>query len=148
MTDLTLRNAVESDADQIFALAREFALTFQPERAAFDEALPHLLESRDARLLVAIVDGRIRGYLLGFTHITLFANGRIALVEEAMIESGYRRHGIGRRLLEEFESWARTQNAAYVGLSTRRAAEFYDALGYEISATYYRKLLKRPPETP
>jgi GNAT superfamily N-acetyltransferase len=142
MTDLKLRKAVQSDADQIFALAREFALTFQPERAAFDEAFPRLLGSPDALLLVGVQDDRIRGYLLGFAHLTLFANGRIAVVEEAMIDSGFRRHGLGRRLLEEFEAWARSCDAAYVGLATRRAAEFYDALGYEISATYYRKLLK------
>ncbi|MEN3533981.1 GNAT family N-acetyltransferase [Microbispora sp. ZYX-F-249] len=140
--DLQLRRAEKSDADEIFALAREFALTFRPERAPFDAALPQLLENEDAFLIVATVDGTVRGYLLGFTHLTLFANGRVAWVEEAMIESSYRRHGIGRRLLEEFETWARSRQAGYVALATRRAAEFYGALGYEISATYYRKMLR------
>jgi GNAT superfamily N-acetyltransferase len=139
--DLQLRKAEKSDADQIFALAREFALTFRPERASFDAAFPELMEKEDALLLVATVEGTVRGYLLGFTQLTLFANGPVAWVEEAMIESGYRRHGIGRRLLEEFETWARSRDAGYVALATRRAAEFYGALGYEVSATYYRKML-------
>ncbi|GAA4584554.1 GNAT family N-acetyltransferase [Planotetraspora phitsanulokensis] len=139
--DLKLRQAEKTDADQIFALAREFALTFRPERQAFDDAFPQLLENEDALLLVATVEGTVRGYLLGFTHLTLFANGRIAWVEEAMIESAYRRHGIGRMLLEEFETWARSRDAGYVALATRRAAEFYGALGFEVSATYYRKML-------
>ncbi|MCT9929340.1 GNAT family N-acetyltransferase [Planotetraspora sp. A-T 1434] len=139
--DLQLRKAEKSDADEIFGLAREFALTFRPERAAFDAAFPQLLENEDALLLVATVEGTVRGYLLGFTHLTLFANGRVAWVEEAIIENAYRRHGIGRMLLEEFETWARSRDAGYVALATRRAAEFYRALGYDVSATYYRKLL-------
>ncbi|MEW9529802.1 GNAT family N-acetyltransferase [Microbispora sp. NPDC049125] len=140
--DLQLRKADKTDADEIFALAREFAVTFRPERAPFEAALTRLLENEDAFLMVGTVDGTVRGYLLGFTNLTLFANGRVAWVEEAMIEGAYRRHGIGRRLLEEFEAWARSRDAGYVSLATRRAAEFYGALGYEVSATYYRKLLR------
>jgi GNAT superfamily N-acetyltransferase len=127
--DLQLRMAGRSDGDEIFALAREFAVSFRPERAPFDAALPQLLENEDAFLMVATCGGTVRGYLLGFTHLTLFANGRVAWVEEAMIEHAYRRHGIGRRLLEEFEKWARSRDAGYVALATRRAAEFYGALG-------------------
>ncbi|GII54687.1 N-acetyltransferase [Planotetraspora thailandica] len=118
-------------------------MTFRPERAAFDDAFPQLLENDEALLMVATVDGTVRGYLLGFAHLTLFANGRVAWVEEAMIDSSYRRHGIGRRLLEEFEGWARSRGAGYVALATRRAAEFYGALGFEVSATYYRKMLTK-----
>ena len=36
-------------------------------------------------------------------HLTLFANGPVAWVEEAMVQTGSRRQGIGRALLEEFE---------------------------------------------
>ncbi|MBP2705763.1 GNAT family N-acetyltransferase [Microbispora sp. RL4-1S] len=140
--DLLIRGAEQSDGEEIFALAREFAVTFRPERAPFDAALPRLLEDEDAYLAVATVGGTIRGYLLGYAHLTLFANGPVAWVEEAMIERAYRRHGIGRRLLEDFETWARSRGAGYVALATRRAAEFYGALGYEVSATYYRKLLR------
>ncbi|WP_066364076.1 GNAT family N-acetyltransferase [Herbidospora mongoliensis] len=140
--DLQLRRAEKTDAEQIFALAREFAVSFRPERASFDAAFPELLENEEARLLVATVDGTVRGYLLGFTHLTLFANGRVAWVEEAIIESGFRRLGLGRHLLREFELWARSRDAGYVSLATRRAAEFYKATGYEVSATYYRKLLR------
>lgn len=141
--DIRIRKAAKDDAEEIFALARDFALSFRPERAAFDDALPQLLENEDALLVVATVEGTVQGYLLGFTHLTLFANGRVAWVEEAMIERGFRRHGIGRMLLEEFEAWARRREAGYMALATRRAAEFYGALGFEVSATYYRKMLRK-----
>ncbi|MCF6474768.1 GNAT family N-acetyltransferase [Nonomuraea sp. MG754425] len=140
--DLLIRRAEKSDADELFALAREFGLTFRPERAAFDAALPTLLANQDALLVTAVVGGRVRGYLLGFVHLTLFANGPVAWVEEAMVQSGSRRQGLGRALLEEFERWARTREAGYVAMATRRAPEFYHALGYEASATFFRKVLR------
>jgi GNAT superfamily N-acetyltransferase len=140
--DLLIRRAEKADADEVFALAREFGLTFRPEREAFDAALPELLANDDALLLTAVVNGRVHGYLLGFVHLTLFANGPVAWVEEAMVQSGSRRQGIGRALLEEFERWARSRNARYVAMATRRAPEFYHALEYEASATFFRKVLR------
>ncbi|MEU4577547.1 GNAT family N-acetyltransferase [Nonomuraea sp. ATR24] len=140
--DLLIRRVEEADADEVFALAREFGLTFRPERDAFDRALPALLRDDDTMVLAAVVDGRVHGYLLGYVHLTLFANGPVAWVEEAMVRSGSRRQGIGRSLLEEFETWARSRQARYVAMATRRAPEFYHALGYEASATFYRKVLK------
>ncbi|GII92299.1 GNAT family N-acetyltransferase [Sinosporangium siamense] len=140
--DFHIRRAEKADADEIFSLAREFGLTFRPERSAFDAALPRLLADEDAVILTAIVDGQVRGYLLGYAHLTLFANGCVAWVEEAMIRNDYRRQGLGRALLEEFERWARSRQAGYVALATRRAPEFYKALGYEESAKYYRKVLR------
>jgi hypothetical protein len=38
------------------------------------------------------------------------------------------------------EHWADTGGAAYVALATRRAAAFYEAIGYTDSAVFYRKL--------
>lgn len=140
--NLHIRRAVKGDAEEIFALAREFGLTFRPEREAFDVALPHLLDDPDALLLAAVIDGRVHGYMLGFVHLTLFANGPVAWVEEAMVRSGVRRQGVGRALLVEFEEWARSRRAGYVAMATRRAPEFYRALGYEESATFYRKVLR------
>ncbi|SDJ99273.1 Ribosomal protein S18 acetylase RimI [Nonomuraea maritima] len=140
--DLLIRRAEKSDADAVFALARDFGLTFRPERDAFDAALPILLADDDALLLAAVVGGRVHGYLLGFVHLTLFANGPVAWVEEALVQSGSRRQGMGRALLEEFERWARSRDARYVAMATRRAPEFYHALGYEASATFYRKVLR------
>lgn len=40
------------------------------------------------------------------------------------------------------ETWASEQGARFMALATRRAAAFYEALGYDESATYYRRLLR------
>lgn len=139
--DLLVRRAVHDDAEEIFALTREFAMSVRPRREPFDQHLPALLDNPDALLLVAVVDGHVRGYLLGFVHLTLFANGHVAWIEEAVSQHGFRRRGLGRALLEEFETWARARDARYIALATRRAQEFYQALRYDSSGTYYRKTL-------
>jgi hypothetical protein len=43
--------------------------------------------------------------------------------------------------MQQFERWAATRDARLIALATRRAVPFYQALGYEQSAIYLRKLL-------
>ncbi|MFC6084452.1 GNAT family N-acetyltransferase [Sphaerisporangium aureirubrum] len=146
--DLLVRRAEQKDAEEIFGLTREFALSVRPRREPFDVSFPALLANPDALVLVAAVGGHVRGYLLGFVHLTLFANGHVAWVEEAMTQHGFRRRGLGRALLEEFETWARTRDAGYIALATRRAPEFYQALSYESAGTYYRKTIRPAEDAP
>jgi GNAT superfamily N-acetyltransferase len=137
-----VRRGNAADADEVFSLARAFATTFQPERPRFDESFARLLDDETALLLVVGRTGdAVDGYLLGFEHSTFFANGPVAWVEEITVRADLRRHGLGSALMIEFERWAATRGASLVALATRRAADFYRALGFEESATYLRKLL-------
>ena len=43
--------------------------------------------------------------------------------------------------MEAFEAWAKEREVKQIALATRRASDFYKALGYEESAVYFRKLL-------
>jgi GNAT superfamily N-acetyltransferase len=136
-----IRGAMEADVGDLFPIVVEFATSFVPERPAFQKAFQRLQGDDHARLLVADHDGVPVGYLLGFDHPTFFANGPVAWVEEVVVRSSWRRKGIGRALMARFEEWAASRGAKLVALATRRAPEFYRALGYADSATYFRKLL-------
>ena len=137
----TIRPAELSDSDALFSLARAFASSFTVERPAFESSLSALLQSPDAFIAVASDSGRVVGYVLGFDHHTFYANGRVSWVEEIMVSDDVRRRGIGRQLIERFEQWARTRQSKLVAWATRRAAPFYQSLGYNESATYFRRLL-------
>jgi GNAT superfamily N-acetyltransferase len=102
-----------------------------------------MLVAPDVVLLVAERDGRIVGYLLAQRHHTLHANGPVVWVEEVMVAAQHRGAGIGRGLMSAIERWGSEGGAAYVSLATRRAASFYNALGYEPSATYFKRPLPR-----
>ena len=73
-----VRGAEASDAEAVADLAAGLARSFPFSRARFGLSYPALLADDDACLLLA-VDGEVRlGYLVGFRHLTFYANGRWA----------------------------------------------------------------------
>lgn len=139
--DYTIRPACLADANALFLLVQQFVTSFEPERSAFEVSLKALLADENAWLQVAEAQGALIGYCLGFDHYTFYANGRVAWVEEIMVKAEMRRHGVGESLMKAFEVWARSRESKLVALATRRATAFYRAIGYEESATFFRKLL-------
>jgi GNAT superfamily N-acetyltransferase len=100
-----------------------------------------LLGAQDACLLLAVRGDDCLGYLLGFQHLTFYANGPVAWVEEVVVCREHRGRGTGRALMSAREGWAADLDCVLVALATRRAAPFYLALGYQESAMYLRKVL-------
>jgi GNAT superfamily N-acetyltransferase len=136
-----IRPAGPGDAGDVAGLAAELAPSFAFRAERFRVTYPALLAADGARLLLAVNGKESAGYLLGFRHLTFYANGPVAWVEEVAVRQQDRGRGIGRALMSEFEGWAAAQGCALVALATRRAAPFYGALGYEESAAYLRKVL-------
>jgi GNAT superfamily N-acetyltransferase len=140
----TTRRARPDDADAVWPLARDFATSFRPERESFDGAF-HALAERDDTLL-AVADrpagagAGVVGYVLASVHLTFLANGPVCWVEELMVHADHRGAGVGGALMRFVEGWAADRGAAYVSLASRRAGDFYRALGYDDSAVFYRKL--------
>jgi GNAT superfamily N-acetyltransferase len=60
-----------------------------------------------------------------------------------MVEELYRKLGIGRALVDEAEQWSASVGGIYISLATRRAGAFYVALGYDESATFFKKATPR-----
>ncbi|MDQ0676669.1 GNAT superfamily N-acetyltransferase [Arthrobacter pascens] len=136
------RPALALDVDQVWPLVRDFATSFQPERRAFERTFGSLIEDPRALVLVAEQSAtNIVGYLLAHSQSTFFANGPVVWIEEVMVAGGIRRNGVGRALMTAAETWAGLQGAAYVSLASRRAGDFYRAMGYEDSATFFKKSL-------
>lgn len=135
-----IRHARDGDADGVAELAGELAQSFTFSAERFRVNYPALLAADGACLLLAADGHEHLGYLLGFRHLTFYANGPVAWVEEIAVRGRSRNQGIGRALMDAFEQWAAAQGCALVALATRRAAAFYRALGYEESATYFRKV--------
>jgi GNAT superfamily N-acetyltransferase len=143
-----IRRAAPQDIEAVLALARDFATSFVVDPAAFRKSFATLLADPHACLLIAEQDWQVVGYLLGFEHTTFYANGPVAWVEEITVSKQHRRRGVGRLLMHTFEGWATARGARLVGLATRRAASFYQALGYAESASYFRKLLEEERRAP
>jgi GNAT superfamily N-acetyltransferase len=136
-----IRRARGGDAGGIAFLAAELAQSFAFSAEKFELTYPALLSARDACLLVAAEGDECLGYVLGFRHLTFYANGPVGWVEEILVRPECRGRGLGRALMSAFEQWATEHDCTLVALATRRAAPFYRALGYEDSAAYLRKVL-------
>lgn len=124
-----------------FELVEKFATSFKTERSSFLECLENLIYDDSVFLCVAETNNKIYGYCFGFDHYTFYANGRVAWLEEIMVNEDYRKCSIGNSLMNEFEKWSKSRNSRLVALATRRAVAFYKSLNYEESAEYFRKLL-------
>ena len=141
VADYHIRPANAGDASAVTGLAAELAQSFTLSRAQFRRNYPALLADSHACLLLAMSRDEHLGYLLGFEHLTFYANGPVAWAEEVFVRGDDRGRGIGRALMTAFERWAAGQGCVLIALATRRAAPFYRALGYEESAVYFRKVL-------
>jgi GNAT superfamily N-acetyltransferase len=53
-----------------------------------------------------------------------------------MLHADHCRKGISKLLMNSFEEWALASKCKLIALATHRAAAFYQAIGYEKSATY------------
>jgi GNAT superfamily N-acetyltransferase len=144
MTDLPtprVRPADIGDVEAVFELAADMAVSFTVEPEAFRRSFAAVLSATDAHVLVIDVDGHVGGYLLGFEHPAFFANGPVAWVEEIAVHESLRRRNLGSRLMAAFEDGVRGRGGRLVALATTRADSFYEAIGYDRHATYFRKIL-------
>jgi len=139
--NISIRKAVMNDMDAVLIFAGQLATSFDVEDEAFKASFRQILEMPSAQILVAERNNRLIGYLLGFEHPTFYANGSVSWVEELYVERTKRQCGVGRLLMESFEQAAKDEGGKLVALATRRAENFYQSIGYERSATYFKKHL-------
>lgn len=138
---IQLRDAQSNDQNNMLTLAQKFASSFETDTEAFKNTFEKLLKDESVDLIVAENKSTLIGYVLVFHHLTFYANGTVSWVEELFVEEAYRKQGIGKQLMTRAEEKAVARNSKLIALATRRANEFYESIGYEASATYYRQVL-------
>lgn len=92
--------------DYHFTLDPRFALSAQPE-TPYMSYVRGLLEQTDQTVLVAELDGRIVGYVIGFINhnAEIFQRRRFGFLAELMVEPELRQSGIGMTLWKAIKSW-------------------------------------------
>lgn len=139
---VTLRSTTLEDREAVFEMAKQLSPAFVVDHAAFMISFDQIFTDSSIYLRVAEDSGKIIGYLLGWLRPAFYSNGLVAWVQEVVVEPELRRRGVGRQLMEDFETWAACRNARLVSLASRGAKDFYEAIGYVGGATYYKKRLE------
>lgn len=138
---LTVRPARPDDRESIWPLAVALATSTDLTRPAFERTFDTLLDAPHELFLVAETRGaKIIGYAMAFAHRAFHSDGPVVWLEEIIVQPESRGLGVGRALMDAVEHWAYAEmDATYMALATRRAATFYETLGYHASATYFRR---------
>jgi GNAT superfamily N-acetyltransferase len=165
--DVVIRPPRPEDADGLALAARDLAEQYaasEPERfhvpdpeaqvAAFTSSLETPL-GKNAVWLVAEVEGTAVGDAYAHVHEPMKdaavqpqrdVGRRRAYLEYLAVQASYRGQGIGGRLLDAVEQWARDNDAELISTDTNirsnfGAVEFYESHGYEKQTLILRKPL-------
>ena len=143
MAQVTVRPAATSDGAELFALTSAFPTPTPSSIDVFRSLLPAKLADPRSAILVAEESDHLVGYVSGMARLAFYAGGATAWVDEIFVLPTHRGTGIGRGLMVAFEAWAHQQQCVSVALATRAAGPFYERLGYESRASYFKKYLGR-----
>ena len=137
---VTIRPAAAGDAPEIAELATQLGYPSTAEQIA--RRLEALRGAPDSAVLVA---GAESGPLLGWIHVSanrLVESDPDAEIRGLVVDEAARSGGIGRRLVEEAESWALRRGFGRISVRSNvirdRAHRFYERLGYERKKTQHK----------
>jgi GNAT superfamily N-acetyltransferase len=128
-------------AEDIAAIVRAYEWLFappgsvpprwNPDQAA--ERLRAAIDSTDAEVLVADLEGRIAGICTIYDDIDSVRFGRRAWVEDLAVAPAERSRGVGRALMDAAKDWAREHGASHLELDSAEpridAHRFYEREG-------------------
>jgi aminoglycoside 6'-N-acetyltransferase I len=154
MSDICIRLAQLSDRDQLVRLREALWPTSSAEEHAGELTL--ILEGKapvtmPLIILVAEASNRV---LAGFLEVNLRSHADgcnpsrpVGYIEGWYVAENHRHRGIGRKLVDAAEEWARSQGCVEIGSDTwvdnEVSQRAHEALGYEVvdRCVHYRKTL-------
>ena len=131
-----VRPMTPADVPAVAELAGQ--LGYPSTAEAVEHRFRELSERPAAAVLVATEDGAVVGWIHVSRVASLVASD-VALIGGLVVDEGHRSGGIGARLVEAAEAWAREHGARTMTVSSRVAREgahrFYLREGYELLKT-------------
>lgn len=152
---MKIRPATPSDVQVIVDMERKLlryhalkSKYFKPVPDAekkFEKYLRGLIGKKDAAVFVAQSDDKQVGYLIArvFEDPPVLKIRRKGVITDIFVERGYRKRGIGQKLIERALKWFRKQNLQFAELSVYvkniSGKIFWKRMGFEDHMTIMRK---------
>lgn len=139
MNNLIIRKAQESDLYQIKTLMLELIESLQNKEGIEEDSIfencKEILKAPLSHLLVAELNGKIVGALHLNIRKTILHPAPSGLIDELVVSTEHRGHGIGSKLVEAAVELCRELGCTEVEVSTEinnfKAREFYKSMGFE-----------------
>lgn len=127
-----IREARVEDYHQLTELTKQLGYTISPN--VLCDQLKEVLVHDEHRVFVAeLVDGNVVGWVHSYIYRLFYANLMIE-IGGLVVEENYRNLGIGRKLMEQVEKWAKQWGCSTVSLRSnvirKEAHVFYETIGY------------------
>ena len=145
MSNVTIREATIDDAVHVAELSGTLGYPVNVE--TMRQRLERVLASNAHVVFVAEIDRQIVGWTEAAEVEILVADRRCEL-EGLVVADGQRGHGVGRKLVEAVEQWARSRGLDQISLRSNvvrpESHSFYERIGYERFKTQhaYRKAIR------
>ena len=138
---IKIRKARTNDVEMVYALATQLSQSVTIEKELLEKNFQKLVLDKNHQILIAEFEKAIVGYLSGYLHLTIYANGKTAYVDEIVVDTNNRGTGVGKKLMLEFERISMTNDCVLISLATSKARGFHENLDYFSKAAYYKKYL-------
>jgi N-acetylglutamate synthase-like GNAT family acetyltransferase len=144
MNELEIRQATRADADAIARLLRQ--LGYPTEPTSVPRRLERLMNHHRAAVLLAVRDAEVIG--LATVHILTVLNRAhdVAWLTALVVDESSRGAGVGRRLVEAVEAFARRSGCERLSVTTQEhrieARSFYGHVGLEPTGRRFGKELR------
>lgn len=127
--------------DQLFELLEMYVFSVPVDVKTMANSIADFMEDDTKYFKLAVDGNNLVGYCSGRDRYTLYANGKVCYLDEMMVAREYRKHGVGRLMVEDFEKWAVSRDCIFSTMATSTSGGFYESLGYKNVAGFYRKLI-------
>jgi GNAT superfamily N-acetyltransferase len=118
-----IRRGRPGDSSQVLGLVQQ--LGYAPDERSFDETFAQVVRHPEAAVFIANEGLRVIGYLALSHRPQIRLGGRIAVIDELVVDSHRRGDGIGSALVDAALAHARGLGCLRVELSTKRARTSY-----------------------
>jgi GNAT superfamily N-acetyltransferase len=118
-----VRRGRPGDAASVLSLLKQ--LGYSPEERSFDETFALVVRHPEAAVFIANEGVRVIGYLALSQRPQIRLGGRLAVVDELVVEESRRGTGIGSALLDAAVAFARGLGCVRIELVTARVRESY-----------------------
>jgi GNAT superfamily N-acetyltransferase len=119
-------------ADNLVSLSK--TLGYEVDLAGVKKRLNDINSRKDQAFFVAVDEGKAVGFTHGYLRLLVEVPEAIEIGGLAVVD-GYQGKGVGKKLIEAVETWAREKKILWIVLSSnilRQGAHgFYEHLGYK-----------------